>query len=95
MEKDEIIKIIKELLIRYHASCAVLFGSWARGEETEESDIDLIIIGGERFHPSDVLDLAEDLRILTGRNADVFEIREIDTDTDFYRTVMAEGEKIA
>ena len=95
MGREEIIVLIKKLLVRYHASHAILFGSYARGEETKDSDIDLIIVGGERFHPSDIFDLGEDLRELTGKEADVFEIREIDTDTDFYRTAMAEGVKIA
>ena len=95
MGRQEIIELIKKLLVRYHASYAVLFGSYARGEETKDSDIDLIVFGGEHFHPSDIFDLGEELRELTGRNADVFEIREIDTDTEFYRTAMAEGVKIA
>ena len=95
MERHEIIAIIKNLLIKFNASYAILFGSYARGEETEASDIDLIVVGGKHFHPSDIFDLGEELREQTGKNADVFEIREINIDTDFYRTAMAEGVKIA
>ena len=95
MKRHEIIALIKELLVRYHASYAILFGSYAREEETNDSDIDLIIVGGEHFHPSDIFDLGEELRELTGKDADVFEISEIDTDTDFYKAAMAEGVKIA
>lgn len=95
MKKDEIIEIIRVLLARYRASYAILFGSYARGEETADSDIDLIVVGGEHFHPSDIFDLGEELRALTGKNADVFEISEIETDTDFYRTTMKEGLRIA
>ena len=95
MKRQEIIALIKELLIRYNASYAILFGSYARKEETNDSDIDLVIVGGENFHPSDIFDFGEDLREMTGKNADVFEIRELDADTDLYRTVMAEGVRIA
>ena len=95
MEKDEIVIVIKNLLGKYNASYAILFGSYARGEETEGSDIDLVVVGGERFHPGDIFALGEELSEITGKDADVFEIRELDTDTEFYRTVMSEGEKIA
>ena len=95
MSKTEIIHIIKELLLKYHASYAILFGSYARGEETEYSDIDLVVFGGEHFHPTDIFAFGEDLREMTGKDADVFEIRELNADTDLYRGVMSEGVKIA
>ena len=95
MKKDEIIEIIKELLSKYHASYAILFGSYARDEQTADSDIDLVVFGGAAFHPTDIFAFGEELREMTGRDADVFEIRELNTDTDLYRTVMSEGVKIA
>ena len=95
MSTAEIITIIKKLLLKYHASHAILFGSYARGEETESSDIDLVVFGGENFHPTDIFAFGEDLRELTGKDADVFEIRELNEGTDLYGTVMSEGVKIA
>ena len=95
MSTTEIINIIKKLLLKYHASYAILFGSYARGEETESSDIDLVVFGGENFHPTDIFAFGEDLRELTGKDADVFEIRELNEGTDLYGTVMSEGVKIA
>ena len=92
---DEITNIVRLLLQKYHAEYALLFGSYARGEATPESDIDIIIVGGERFTPRNIFALAEDLRELSGRSADVFEIREINHGTPFYETVMKEGIKIA
>ncbi|MBC7218218.1 MAG: nucleotidyltransferase domain-containing protein, partial [Candidatus Caldatribacterium sp.] len=43
-------RIIGELVQQYHPERIILFGSLSRGEETEESDIDLLIIKrtGER-----------------------------------------------
>ncbi|MGH7889141.1 MAG: nucleotidyltransferase domain-containing protein, partial [Thermodesulfobacteriota bacterium] len=44
-------KISERLKKVYHAESVILFGSYARGEETEDSDIDLFIIAPteERF----------------------------------------------
>ena len=92
---DEIKSVVKELLKRYPAEYALLFGSYARGEATPESDIDIVIIGGKNFVPRNIFALAEDLREMTGRDADVFEIREVNTGTPFYESVMREGIRIA
>lgn len=92
---DEINSVVKELLKRYNAEYALLFGSYARGEATPESDIDIVIIVGKNFVPRNIFALAEDLREMTGRDADVFEIREVNTETPFYESVMKEGIRIA
>ena len=92
---DEIRNIVKALLQKYHAEYALLFGSYARGEATPDSDIDIIIVGGENFTPRNIFALAEDLREMSGRDADVFELREINHGSPFYESVMKEGIKIA
>lgn len=92
---DEIKSIVKELLERYHAEYALLFGSYARGDATPESDVDVIIVGGKDFVPRNIFALAEDLREMTGRSADVFEMREVNIGTPFYDSVMKEGIRIA
>lgn len=43
MTRDEIKSIIIPILKRYNITKASLFGSIARGEETEESDIDILV----------------------------------------------------
>ena len=92
---DEIRNIVKALLQKYRAEYALLFGSYARGEATPDSDIDIIIVGGENFTPRNIFALAEDLREMSGRDADVFELREINHGSPFYESVMKEGIKIA
>lgn len=44
-------KISERLKKEYHAEKVILYGSYAKGEETEDSDIDLFIIAptNERF----------------------------------------------
>ena len=56
---------------------ALLFGSYARGEAGPDSDIDLIVDGGEGFRPLSVYALGEDVREATGKRVDVFELSEI------------------
>ena len=92
---QEIELIVKSLLTKYNAEYALLFGSYARGDATPESDIDMIVVGGERFIARNIFALAEDLRELTGRNADVFEMREVNKGTPFYESIMREGIRIA
>ena len=91
----EIKEVLHTLLTRYNAEYAIVFASSARGDATPDSDLDVIIVGGKNFVPRNIFALAEDLRELIGRNADVFEIREVNTGTPFYESVMREGVKIA
>ena len=93
--RTDVEKTIKELLVRYNAEYALLFGSYARGEETEESDIDVLVFGGDCFKKSNIFAFAEELRQMTGKNVDAFEFCEVDRSTPFYDNVIKEGIKIA
>ena len=86
---------IKALLVRYNAEYALLFGSYARGEETPDSEIDVVVFGGDNFKKSNIFAFAEELREALGKDADVFEISEVNRDTPFYDNLMKEGVKIA
>ena len=57
--------------------------------------MDIIIVGGKDFVPRNIFALAENLREMTERSADVFEMREVNTGTPFYESVMREGIRIA
>ena len=93
--RTDVEKTIKELLVRYNAEYALLFGSYARGEQTEESDIDVLVFGGDNFKKSNIFAFAEELRQITGKSVDAFEICEVDRSTPFYDNVIKEGIKIA
>ena len=86
---------IRQLLVRYHAEYALLIGSYARGEATENSDIDVVVFGGSQFKKTDIFAFAEDLREMTGKNVDAFEICEVNAGSPFYEAVMREGRRIA
>ncbi len=86
---------IRLLLARYHGEYALLIGSYARGDATEESDIDVVVFGGSQFKKTDIFAFAEDLREITGKNVDAFEICEVNAGSPFYEAVMREGRRIA
>ncbi len=93
--QEEIIGTVIPLLKKYGAESAILFGSYARQEADAASDIDLVVIGGPYFDPTDVFCLADDLHRMTGKQVDVYEQREIDAETDFYHAILSEGVHIA
>lgn len=91
---DEIKTLVRRLVKKYKAEYAILFGSYARGEATRESDIDIIIVGGTNFSALDVLAFGEELRELTNKKVDAFELREVEQNTEFYQNILREGVKI-
>ena len=95
LPRTEVERLIKILIDKYHAEYAILFGSYARGEETDKSDIDVIVVGGTNFRAKDIFAFGEELRQLTQKNVDAFEIREVNKDSAFYDIVMKEGVMIA
>ena len=95
MTAVEIEDCIKLLLQRYHAESALLFGSYARGDATPDSDVDVVMIGGPEFQKMNIFAFAEDLRELTGKEVDAFELCEINEGSSIYQTVMREGRRIA
>ena len=61
LSHEELVSVILPLLRKYGVQEALLFGSYARGEADEESDIDLLVIGGPSFEPTDVFCIADEL----------------------------------
>ena len=75
-----LIEAIKHYFRSVPIDKAWLFGSFARGEETEKSDIDLLVqftkgvrIGLRYFH------IINDLEKLSGRKIDLVELSTLDT----------------
>ena len=91
--RSDIENAIRTLLVRYHAEYALLFGSYARGEETDDSDVDVVVFGGKNFKKSNIFAFAEELREMIGKDVDAFEICEVDTETPFYKNLIREGIK--
>ncbi len=82
--------LVKPIAEKYRVKEIYLFGSYARGEADENSDIDFLVFGGENFKLTLIFALAEELRTVLKKDVDVFEISEINTDSEFYKTIMKE-----
>ena len=86
----DIANLIKPIVRKYGVKEIYLFGSYARGDADEDSDLDFLVFGGENFKLTMIFALAEELRETLKKNVDVFEINEINKDSDFYNTIMRE-----
>ena len=91
---EELARLVVPILQRYGASGASLFGSYARGEATPDSDIDLIVLGGPTFDRRDVFSIAEDLYEEAGKPVDVYEESELNPASEFYRSVKRDELKL-
>ena len=87
---ENIISIVKPIAEKYHVDQVYLFGSYARGEANIDSDLDFLVYGGDSFKLTMIFAFAEELREVLNKNVDVFEIHEINQESEFYNTIMKE-----
>ncbi len=87
---ENIIDMVKPIAEKYHVDQIYLFGSYARGEAGIDSDLDFLVYGGDDFKLTMIFALAEELREVLDKNVDVFEIHEINQESEFYNTIMKE-----
>ena len=92
---ENINRLVKPLADKYRVKEIYLFGSYARGEADADSDLDFLVFGGEQFKRTLIFALAEELRETLKKNVDVFEINEINKESDFYKTIMKEKVLVA
>lgn len=75
MENKKIIEIKKsivEILKKYGVKKAGIFGSYARGEEKKDSDVDILIdVKGEKFSLIDLISLEMELEKKLGKKIDL------------------------
>ncbi len=91
---EEIRSMLSPILQKYRADRALLFGSYARNTASSDSDIDVLVIGGKDFDPTDIFYVADDLYDISQKKVDVYEEREIDSGSEFYKNIMLEGVEI-
>ncbi len=92
---DQIKAVVSPLAMKYQIEAVYLFGSYARKEASKDSDLDFLVFGGEHFKLTMVFSFAEELREIFQRDVDVFEINELNTDSEFHRNVMREKVLVA
>ena len=92
---EQIAAAVKPLADKYRVKEIYLFGSYARGEADENSDLDFLVFGGEMFRRTMIFALAAELREVLKKNVDVLEIAEVNPDSNFYQTIMKEKVLVA
>ena len=92
---ENITALVKPIAAKYHVQEIYLFGSYARGEANGNSDLDFLVFGGEGFKLAYVLALGEELREVLQKEVDIFEIHEVNPDSEFYKTMMQEKVLVA
>jgi len=97
---DEVKKIIIPILIKYGVDRAYIFGSYARGEATPESDIDLLIKRGKIKTLFELGGLFEELKENLSKSIDVIteetftEQPTDELDEEFYSEILKERELV-
>lgn len=66
-----------------------------KGEADAQSDLDFLIFGRDGFRLTEILSLGEELQEFLQKKVDIFEIREVNPDSDFYHTIMKEKVLVA
>ena len=95
MSINDVNYIVKPLADKYKISEVYLFGSYARGDATDESDLDFLVYGGDGFRLTMVFAFAEELRKALNKDVDVFEIHEVNQNSDFYKNIMRDRVLVA
>ncbi|MGN1413478.1 MAG: nucleotidyltransferase family protein [Anaerovoracaceae bacterium] len=52
---DQIEAIVRPIALKYQVEAVYLFGSYARGEASEDSDLDFLVFGGKSFKKTLIL----------------------------------------
>ena len=89
---DEIIDKVAMVLSKYDVSYCYLFGSYAKGEATEKSDVDLLVstnVTGMAFYG-----LAEALREELHKKIDLLNLEQLNNNQELLNDILGKGIKI-
>jgi predicted nucleotidyltransferase len=86
--QNEIKKALRTIAPKYGVESVYLFGSYARGDASEDSDFDFRIIGGNFRSLYDLIAFRLDLEDKLGREVDVVQTKNMRD--AFYRVIKDE-----
>ena len=89
---DQIKQICGEVFLSYPVEYCYLFGSYAKGKETEQSDIDLLIsmpVNGLQF-----FEILELLREKLKKKVDLLDIAQLNNNAALVQEILKDGVKI-
>jgi predicted nucleotidyltransferase len=85
--KSYIIPVVK----KYPVERVILFGSYARGDASDTSDVDLIVESRGRLHNRKIFALGGDLLAVLPVRVDIYDILEIANPSAMYENIQKEG----
>ena len=89
---DDIKRICTEVFNKYSVDYCYLFGSYAKGKETEQSDVDLLVsvpLDGLKFY-----ELVEVLRENLRKKVDLLDVSQLNNNPALLQEVLKDGVKI-
>ena len=88
---EEIKSYIIPVVEKYPVYKVILFGSYARGDASEISDIDLVVDSRGRLRNRKIFALGGELLNVLPVKVDVYDILEITNPSDMYENIQKEG----
>lgn len=92
LSPEQIKKICEEVFVNYSVGYCYLFGSYAKGKPTENSDVDLLVetdASGMKF-----FGLVEELREKLKKKVDVLDVAQLNDNTALVQEILKYGIKI-
>jgi len=88
---EEIKSYITPIIEKYPIEKVILFGSYARGDASDTSDVDLIVESGGKMRNSRIFTLGGDLLLALPVRVDVYDILEIEESSPLYNRIREDG----
>lgn len=89
---EKIIEVSREILDKYPVHYSYLFGSYAKGTETEVSDVDLLISSDVRG--LEFFGLVEELKNGLKKNVDALDLNQLANNMDLVNEILRDGIRI-
>ena len=89
---DEIKEIVTSVLANKEIAFAYLFGSYAKGEANEHSDVDLLISGS--ITGLDFFSLGGELERALHKRVDVIRLEDVSSNAELIKEIMESGVRI-
>ena len=91
LTQEEIRAMITPVVQRHPVKRVVVFGSYARGTATAESDLDIMIDSENKLEGFDYFGIVGTLMKKFPISVDVLEASEIDKNSVFYKNILRDG----
>ena len=88
---EEIKAYITPVVEKYPIEKVILYGSYARGEASETSDVDLVVESGGKMKNRKIFALGGELLMTLPVRVDVYDILEIKNPSAMYDNIRKDG----